>query len=229
MKLFLEVFPDLKLDEELADVFASASCKKVTACNSRQLLRVHIENAIPIPYRHILRVEKEIKRQMFSGSVDIMIDPHYLLSEQYTSSVIFEMCKDSFMQELEQESGVLGSILNTIDIHFPEDEKMVLSIPVNPILRQKAEWLKEFFTSIFAARFDRTIEVEIISSEENKQRESAVKDALLAEKEAVARIMDDYDKQKKQEEAQKETEQERLQKEEEKKKKKKKFTKIKMI
>ena len=225
MKLFLEVFPDLKLDEELADVFASASCKKVTACNSRQLLRVHIENSFPIPYRHILRVEKEIKRQMFSGSVDIMIDPHYLLSEQYTSSMIFEMCKDSFMQELEQESGVLGSILSTIDIHFPENEKMALSIPANPILRQKAEWLKEFFTSIFAARFDRTIEVEIISSEENKQRESAVKDALLAEKEAVARIMDDYDKLKKQEEAQKETEQERLQKEEEKKQNSKKYRK----
>ena len=162
---------------------------------------------------------------MFGGSVDIRIDPRYRLSEQFTSSVIFEMCKDSFMQELEQESGVLGSILNTIEISFPSDEKMAIQVPANPILKQKAELLKEYFTGVFHSRFDRTIEVEIISSEKKTQRESVVQDALLAEKEAVARIMDDYIKLKKQEEAEKETEQERLQKEEENKQNRKKYRK----
>ena len=218
MKLFLEVFPDLKLDEELAEAFASATCEKVTACNSRQLLRVDIENTFLIPYRCILRVEKEIKRQMFGGSVDIRIEPHYRLSEQYTASVIFEMCKESFMLELEQMSSASGSIMKTVVIRFPSDDRMEISVPSNPVLKQKAEWLKSFFTEVFQKRFDRRIEVEIVTSKKELQRESAVKDALLAEKEAVARIMDDYIKLKKQEEEQKGAQQEHQQKEEEKKK-----------
>ena len=225
MKRFLDVFPDLKLDAELADMFESALCGKITACKSRQFIRVDIENDFPIPFQQIVRIEKEIQRQMFDGKINIQVSPHYHLSLQFTPAVIFETCKESFLFELSQESGVLANIFQNAEVRFLSENQMELHVVKNPVILQKAERIRSFLLEIFKDRFDKPISIEIVSEEKESQRESVVKDAMLAEKEAVARIMDEYFKAKEEEKAEQGSEEERLRKEQEQKENRKKYRK----
>ena len=64
-KSFFEVFPTLKLDTGLKDLFENVTVEKVTSTKRKDFLRVYIASEHLISKEDVYRVEKEIGRQFF--------------------------------------------------------------------------------------------------------------------------------------------------------------------
>ena len=84
-KQFFEVFPTLKLDKKVQELFEQVTVEKVSATKSRDFIRVTIGCDYLIPKETIYRVESEIKKQFFSShQVAVKLYERFHLSEQYT-------------------------------------------------------------------------------------------------------------------------------------------------
>ena len=87
---FFQVFPDLRLNTALTDLFERVTIDKVTAAKSRKRLKVHIESEYLIEKKNIRCVEGEIKAQMFNDpEIEIRLIEHYRLSDMYTPERLF--------------------------------------------------------------------------------------------------------------------------------------------
>ena len=66
-KQFFEVFPALKLDAKVRDIFEQVTVEKVSATKQRDLIRVTIVSDYLIQKDMVFRVEKDIKKQLFAA------------------------------------------------------------------------------------------------------------------------------------------------------------------
>ena len=67
-KPFFEVFPTLKMNEELRMLLESVEVLKVATNSSREFIRVHLRSRHLIQKKEIYDLEKRIKDQMFARS-----------------------------------------------------------------------------------------------------------------------------------------------------------------
>ena len=110
---FFQVFPDLKLNGPLTDLFERVTIDKVTAARSKKRLKVHIESEYLIEKKKIHMVENEIKAQMFNDpEIEIRLIEHYKLSDMYTPERLFTLYEDSFEDELREESELEANIFH---------------------------------------------------------------------------------------------------------------------
>ncbi|MDE5866634.1 MAG: hypothetical protein K2H31_08560, partial [Lachnospiraceae bacterium] len=83
-KKFFEVFPTLKLDTGIEDLFEQVMVEKVSATKRKDFLRIYISSDRLIQKEDVLRVEREMKNQFFpNASMTIRIYERYNLSTQY--------------------------------------------------------------------------------------------------------------------------------------------------
>lgn len=83
-KAFFEVFPGLKLDSKLKSLLEQTRIERVTATKQKDFVRVYLTSERLIQKDTIFTVEKEIKKQLFSGcNITIKIYEKYCLSSQY--------------------------------------------------------------------------------------------------------------------------------------------------
>lgn len=64
-KGFMEVFPELVLEQEVRALFEKVKVERVTTTRQKDLIRVYISCGRLIPKTVIFRVEEEIARQLF--------------------------------------------------------------------------------------------------------------------------------------------------------------------
>lgn len=73
-KTFFEVFPDVKLNSELTEIFEQVEVTRITANRDRTKLRIYIESSRLINKPAILSVENELCRQLNDGKENIRSD-----------------------------------------------------------------------------------------------------------------------------------------------------------
>ena len=84
-KRFFEVFPTLKVDQDLRGLFEETEVTKVTTTPDRRFIRVHLFSHHMIQKRRILELERKIKEQLFGQNmIQIQVRDTYQLSGQYT-------------------------------------------------------------------------------------------------------------------------------------------------
>ena len=64
-KIFFDVFPTLKVDEDIQMLFGDVEVQKITTNSKRDFLRVHILSRHLIQKKHIWQMEQKIKEQLF--------------------------------------------------------------------------------------------------------------------------------------------------------------------
>ena len=102
-KAFFDVFPSLKLDSGLQDLFAQVTVDKVTSTKRKDFLRVYIGSNRLIQKEDIFRVEKEIKQQFFPNMpIVIKFYEHFHLSAQYDPKKLMDAYGDSILAELRE-------------------------------------------------------------------------------------------------------------------------------
>ena len=163
VKVFFDVFPTLKTEKDIQELFADVQVKKITTNSSREFLHVHIFSQHLIQKRYIRKMEAHIKKQLFGKTpVDIKIEEDYRLSEQYTPEALMVEYHDSIVLELKEISVLAASMFEQADIHFESTSVMRLEL-LNTIVSEgrKAEivtLLDEIFNKRFHLQTDIRVE-----------------------------------------------------------------------
>ena len=99
-KEFFDVFPNLKLKQELSELLEEVIVTKV-ACNSaKTCVRVYLKSDRWIHKKHIFSLEEQIQRQCFPGlEVSVKVIEKFHLSRQYTPKNFLDTYRSSSMLE----------------------------------------------------------------------------------------------------------------------------------
>ena len=141
-KPFFEVFPTLKLKEEIRDIMGQATVEKISATRRRDYLRVYLFSTRLIVKDNIRETESEIKRQLFPNvNIRIKIYERFELSSQYNPEKLLNIYRESILSELKEYSHVEYTAFKTADISFPGRDKVLLTVEDSVLTRSKEEEL----------------------------------------------------------------------------------------
>ena len=143
-KDFFEVFPHLKVGEELRELLERVHVTKV-ACNpDKTCLRVYIRSDRWIHKKHILALEQEILRQCFPGiPIAVKVIEKFQLSKQYTPENFLDIYHSSMLLELKNYNMLEYNLFQQSKIEFKDSHDMVLTLPDSLFSHEKGEILVE--------------------------------------------------------------------------------------
>lgn len=186
-KPFFEVFPTLKVDDELRRMFEGVEVSKVTTNSDRDFIKVHL------CCRHLLRkkcvyeIERRLKEQLFGRSyIQVEVKERYDLSEQYTPENLMDEYFDSFLLELDRRSVVERSMLQNSSYEFEDENILCLTLRDSIVAQGKKEAITTYLTEVFRHRFCRPIEIKV---QYDKPKESALKYNDVKLKQEVEEIL----------------------------------------
>ena len=152
-KQFFDVFPTLKLDKKMQDLFEQVTVEKVSATKRRDYIRITISCDYLIPKETIFKVETEVKKQFFSThDVKVKLYERFHLSEQYTPEKLMNAYKDSILLELRNYSPIEYNLFKGADISFPKENELCLTIEDTVLARSKEAELTRILEKIFQER-----------------------------------------------------------------------------
>ncbi len=152
-KQFFDVFPTLKLDKKMQDLFEQVQVEKVSATKSRDFIRVTITCDYLIPKETVFRVEKEIRKQFFaSHNVTVKLYERFRLSEQYTPKKLMDLYRESILLELKGYSPIAYSLFKGADIDFTSENELKLMVEDTVPARSKSGELSRILEKIFNER-----------------------------------------------------------------------------
>ncbi len=162
-KLFFDVFPTLKAEDKVRNMYEDTEVSKVTTTSSRDRLRVYINSTHLIDKRQIWRMERLIKEQLFGRSrVKVQIIENFFLSGQYTPEHLYNSYLDSMIAELRQTSVIGANMLEHAKASFEEGGILCLEMADSIIAQGKKEEIIAFVQYIFAERCHLPVEVRVI-------------------------------------------------------------------
>ena len=152
-KGFMEVFPELVLEQEVRALFEKVKVERVTTTRQKDLIRVYISCGRLIPKTVIFRVEEEIARQLFPNcNITIKIQEKFQLSAQYNLKSLLETYQESILLELKECSPVEYSLFKSANISFPDEGKLVLEVPDTVIAHERCPELVRILEKICCER-----------------------------------------------------------------------------
>ena len=177
-KKFFEVFPTLKLDTGIEDLFEQVMVEKVSATKRKDFLRIYISSDRLIQKEDVLKVEREMKNQFFpNATMTIRIYERYNLSTQYNPEKLMNIYRDSILLELREYSPIEYNLFKNADIEYPSDNQILLTIEDSVIGKEKAEELLRILEKIYNERCGMSVEIlaaykerKTSKNEENEQR-----------------------------------------------------------
>ena len=152
-KQFFDVFPTLKLDKKIQDLFEQVMVEKVSATKRRDFIRVTISCDYLIPKETIFKVEAEIKKQFFAThNVIVKLYERFHLSEQYTPEKLMNVYRDSILLELRNYSPIEYNLFKGADVTFPKENELRLTLEDTVLAKSKASELSRIMEKIFQER-----------------------------------------------------------------------------
>ncbi len=173
-KKFFEVFPTLKLDKNLQDLFEQVSVEKVSATRRKDFIRIYISCDRLIQKESILFVEETIKNKLFpNADMTIKIYEKYQLSSQYTPEKLMNTYRDSILLELREYDHIEYNTFKNAAVTYPDNKKVVLTVEDSVLARSKEEDLTRVLEKIFNERcgFSCIFMMEYKEAEPKKRRE----------------------------------------------------------
>ncbi|MCM1126851.1 MAG: PolC-type DNA polymerase III [Lachnospiraceae bacterium] len=168
-KSFFDVFPTLKLDAKIKDLFEQVMVEKVSATKRRDLIRVTIVCDYLIPKETVFKVEKEIKKQFFSAyHVTVKLYEKFHLSEQYTPQKLMDAYRDSILMELKEYSPIEYNLFKGAEIRFDGDKEMELSIEDSVPARSRGDETVRILEKILNERCGFSIACHIVYQEKKQ-------------------------------------------------------------
>ena len=162
-KRFSEVFPDLRMEEDLRELLSLAEVERVTSNRERSSIRIYLVSPRLIEKKDIYSLEKAIRDQLFPGKqLAVKIMEKYRLSSQYTPEKLLDVYRDSLLLELKNYSIIEYSILRKAECTFPEPDLLRMTVEDTMVNREKAGELKRVLEKIFHERCGLPAEVEFI-------------------------------------------------------------------
>ncbi len=175
-KKFFEVFPTLKLDKGLQDLFEQVQVERVSATRTKDFIRIYISCERLIQKETILFVEEAIKTKLFPNApVQIKIYEKYQLSSQYNPEKLMNAYRDSILLELREYDHIEYNAFKNAKVSYPDENKVVLSVEDSVLVRGKEEDLLRILDKIFNDRcgFSCIFTMEYVESKKKSRREES--------------------------------------------------------
>ena len=180
VKQFFEVFPALKLEQKIQDLFEQVKVEKVSATKSRDYIRVTISSSYLIPKETVYKVETEIKKQLFAYQpVAVKLYERFRLSQQYTPEKLMDAYKESILLELKAYSPVEYHLFKGAEIAFRGTEGLTLTVEDTTPARSKASELSRIIEKIFNERCGFSV-ICRMEYKEKKNRSTQEEDLVIA-------------------------------------------------
>lgn len=187
-KMFFEVFPTLKVNEDIQMLFGGVFVEKVTTNSARDFIRVHIFSNHLIQKRRIYEVETMLKEQLFAKNrIQIEILERYELSEQYTPENLMKEYYESILLEAERESVVARNMIQTAKYSFENENILCLQLVDTVVAEGKKDSVVRLLQSVFSERFQVPVEVRVVYEQ---LKESKLKHNDLKLKQEVEAIVE---------------------------------------
>ena len=177
-KQFFEVFPTLRVEEEIKMLFLGVQVLKVTTNSMHTFVKVHLKSDHLIQKTSIYEMEHLIKMQLFKQShVQVVICETYELSAQYTPENIMKEYFESFLVELNQRSVVERSMFQNAKYAFEDGNILCLQLTDTIVAQGKKESLASYLKEVYEKRFQCPIEVRVLykQAKESKLKYNEVK------------------------------------------------------
>ena len=185
-KGFMEVFPELVLEQEVRALFEKVKVERVTTTRQKDLIRVYISCGRLIPKAVIFRVEEEIARQLFPNcNITIKIQEKFQLSAQYNLKSLLETYQESILLELRECSPVEYSLFKSAHISFPDEGKLVLEVPDTVIAHERCPELVRILEKICCERCGIPMEAAAHYCQPKENPRKAEEEIALARKVAM--------------------------------------------
>ena len=179
-KAFFEVFPTLKLDTGLQDLFEGVVVEKVTSTKRKDFLRVYIASDHLIHKEDVFRVEREIGKQFFPNMpIVVKFYEQFTLSSQYDPEKLMDAYRESILLELKETSPVEYSLFKRADIAFSQ-EKLLLTLEDTVFGREKGGELARILEKIYNERCAIPVQVELAYKEKAAGRNREEEEQRLA-------------------------------------------------
>ena len=153
-KVFFNVFPTLKVGDELQMLFSDVEVKKITTNSGRDFLHIHILCRHLIQKKQIWLMEQRIKEQLFGrAAVKIEIVEEFQLSELYTPQAILTEYRESLIEELRQTSVLAANMFARADLRFEEGNLIHLELLDTIVSEGRKEEIVTLVERVLRERF----------------------------------------------------------------------------
>ncbi|EET58239.1 DNA polymerase III, alpha subunit, Gram-positive type [Marvinbryantia formatexigens DSM 14469] len=179
-RAFTEVFPGLKVKDEVNDLLTKVTVAKVTVTSAKDFLRVFIVSEVWIHKKFIYEIEQAICDQCFDGSpITVKIIEKFHLSGQYTAQNLFPLYKDSILLELRNYSMFEYNLLRHAECDFPAPDSMHMTIEKSVIAHGKAEELIRILEKVFCERCGLSLKITLEEKEPKESRARQNSDLMI--------------------------------------------------
>ena len=170
-KKFFDVFPTLKVNQEMRILFEKVEVTKVATNSDRTYLHVHIFSMHLIQKKDIYAMETAIKEQLFAMNlIQIRLVENYQLSGQYTPENLLREYRESILLELKKRSVVEHNMFLTAKFHFEEDKVLCLEFEDTIVAEGKAEAIIALLKEVFEERCHIPVEIRVVYHEAKKSK-----------------------------------------------------------
>jgi len=170
-KKFFDVFPTLKVSEEIRTLFSEVEVIKVSTNSDRVYLHIHLLSNHLIAKRYVYAMETTIKEQLFgTNSIQIQIKEQYKLSGQYTPENLLREYRESILLELKRRSVVEHNMFANAKYHFEDDKVLCLEFEDNIVAEGKAEAITSLLRQIYEERCQIPVDIRIVYREAKKSK-----------------------------------------------------------
>ncbi len=189
-KKFFEVFPALKLDKGLQDLFEQVTVERVSATKRKDFIRIYISCDRLIKKELILLVENKIKMNLFpNAELTIKIYEKYRLSSQYNPEKLMNTYRDSILLELREYDHIEYNTFKNASVTYPDEKRVLLTVEDSVLARSREEDLIRVLEKIFNDRcgFSCMFMMEYKETEKKGRREEDEKKIAMQVAEIAAR------------------------------------------
>ena len=161
-KSFFDVFPTLKIEQEMKVLFEDTEVTKVATNSDRTYLHIHLSSHHLIEKKWIYKLERMIKEQLFGRNrIQVEICERYELSELYTFGNLLQEYYDSMLLELRKASIVVCNLFQEAEWQVLSEGKIQLEVEDTIVARGKIDFLVDYLQSTFSKRFGMPIRIEV--------------------------------------------------------------------
>ena len=184
MNLFLDVFPGLKLPDDIKMMVNDVNVVKIATNSSSTRTRIYIESTHIIDKKTIYELERIIKNAIYAKmpNATVKINESFKLSNQYTAESFYKEYAESISLELSKIETILSSVFDESKISFISPDEMLIKLPKTVIAEEVCINLAEYLSRVFKERANLEFNYSIDYYDVDYEESNLKKDAILREK-----------------------------------------------
>jgi len=172
-KNFFQVFPVLQVEADMKRVLSDTTVRRVVSNKERTKLRIYLDGTRPIHKKHIFKLERNIKKQLFpQQELTVKIIEHYKLSAQYTPKTLMDIYKDSILEEMKAYSLLIYHLFRCAKLEFDTDSHMKIFMEDTFLAQESYDELSEILYKILKDRCGLSVEIEPVFEKKKKKDSS---------------------------------------------------------